>query len=308
MPSTSTFNVNVYRLSAQTGGYRLNGTITTGKQVVDPDTNDYTLQNGESFSVNGTSYTYAGPASLNGSIIGWYGTAGTTTYLFTQNSYSSSSLRFREANGSYDRDLSNNTGTSALCFVSGTRIAVEDGWKTVEDIQIGDRIRTADGRLKAVQWVGRQSVIRRFCGTERATPVCIKAGAIAEQTPLRDLYVSPCHGIFVDGVFAVAGALVNGSSIYRVTEGLEQFTYYNIEFDTHELIVAEGLTAESYCETTPRDVYDNAEEYYTLYPDAAPVKELPYPRAKSRRQLPLALKEKLAVRAAVLAEPEAQAA
>jgi hypothetical protein len=71
-----------------------------------------------------------------------------------------------------------------------------------------------------------------------------------------------------------------------------QFTYYHVELESHELLLAEGVQAESFVDNIDRMNFHNWDER------TAPVQaiaELPYPRAKSARQLPLAVREKLAV-------------
>jgi hypothetical protein len=58
--------------------------------------------------------------------------------------------------------------------------------------------------------------------------------------------------------------------------------------------------------------FDNWDEYEALYPDGKTVEELPYPRAKARRQVPVALRVALATRAEAIigavAEPGAAVA
>jgi hypothetical protein len=47
-------------------------------------------------------------------------------------------------------------------------------------------------------------------------------------------------------------------------------------------------------------VFDNWDEYEMLYPQGKQVIEMPYPRAKARRQVPRSIRERLAVRATTL--------
>jgi serralysin len=84
-----------------------------------------------------------------------------------------------------------------------------------------------------------------------AAPVRILAGAFGPNLPQRDLRVSPCHGIYQNGHLFEAASLINGSTIFQ-----EQFTtsvtYYHIELEAHDILLAEGLAAESYLETGNR--------------------------------------------------------
>jgi hypothetical protein len=59
--------------------------------------------------------------------------------------------------------------------------------------------------------------------------------------------------------------LVNGLSIVADAkpEALS-LTYFHIELDTHEAILAEGLAVESFRRNDP-DAFDNANEYVSLY-------------------------------------------
>lgn len=48
------------------------------------------------------------------------------------------------------------------CFASGTQIATPNGETIVENLGIGDLIRTADSRDVAVKWLRRQTVNTLF--------------------------------------------------------------------------------------------------------------------------------------------------
>jgi hypothetical protein len=114
--------------------------------------------------------------------------------------------------------------------------------------------------------------------------------------------VSPCHAILVDGNLIQAGALVNGSSVTRLAEVPDVFTYYHIELDDHSLIFAENAPAETFVDNVDRLAFDNWAEHEALFPNGKEVPELPYPRAKSHRQVPRRTREMLAARAAAIVE------
>jgi hypothetical protein len=100
--------------------------------------------------------------------------------------------------------------------------------------------------------------------------------------------------LLVDGVLVQAGALVNGASILRDRAMPEFFTYYHVELATHELILAEGVPAETFVDNVDRLGFDNWADHQAQFGDAE-ITEMPYPRAKSARQLPTAIRARLAI-------------
>ena len=196
------------------------------------------------------------------------------------------------------------TDAFVACFLAGTRIATPDGEVPVEALAIGDRVRTADGRIAPVKWVGVQTVARPFADPLRTFPIRVAAGALGDALPVRDLLVSPDHALFLDGVLVQAAALVNGTTIVRETAVPERFTWFHVELADHSLILAEGVPAETFLDTVTRRRFDNWAEHEALYGDGGPlIAEIPAPRIKSARQLPRALRERLAARAAAWGAP-----
>ncbi|NHO31812.1 Hint domain-containing protein [Acetobacter fallax] len=154
------------------------------------------------------------------------------------------------------------------CYCPGTRIAVQDGEAAIETLEIGDLVRTASGELRPVRWIGRRSYAPEFVGkNKKLLPVTIKAGAIADNIPQRDLRVSPLHAMYVDGVLVPASALINGISIVQDEEPGE-VAYIHLELESHDLLLAEGAPSETYVEDGSRGMFQNAADYYARYPDA----------------------------------------
>ena len=166
-----------------------------------------------------------------------------------------------QANYSHDKTVGKEEGCN--CFLLGTRIETPKGLVTVELLRIGDAVLTASGEAKPVKWVGRWQFER--ASDPGAAPVRIARLAIDGKAPHTDLYVSPAHAIYIDGVLIPASNLVNGITIVADAKpGLPIITYYHIEFDTHEVIFAEGLAVESYL-AQGANSFDNADEYLRLY-------------------------------------------
>lgn len=182
---------------------------------------------------------------------------------------------------------------TVICFCEGTRIATPAGPRAVETLVAGDLVLTQDGAARSVRWMGRQTVSTRFGGA-RVLPVRIRAGALGDGLPERDLLVSPDHALLLDGVLVQAGALVNGTTITREPRMPERFTYWHVELADHSLILAEGVPAETFVDAVSRAAFDNAAEHAALFPGAAPIAPLDLPRAQSPRQVPPALRARLA--------------
>jgi autotransporter passenger strand-loop-strand repeat protein len=186
------------------------------------------------------------------------------------------------------------------CFCAGTNIRTPDGDAPVETLKIGDIVLTASGQAVPVRWIGINTVSTRFADPLRVMPIRISAGALGENLPERDLLVSPDHAMFLGGILLQAGALVNGSSIAREARMPEIFTYYHVELADHELILAEGAATETFVDNVDRMAFDNWEEHERLYGSEADIVEMPYPRVRSARQLPMAMRRLLAARAAAI--------
>lgn len=201
--------------------------------------------------------------------------------------------------GDHDRDDKHGGGGDDICFMLNTHVRTPVGEVAVEDLKIGDLVQTHDGRSVPVRWIGRQNIASRF-RDELRLPICVKAGAIRDNVPCRDLFVSPDHALFVDDVLVHAGALVNGTSIVRAPNVPEVFTYYHIEVDDHSLILAENTPAETFVDNVDRASFDNWDEYQALYPEGKSVVEMPYPRAKAYRQVPRIIRARLVERGATL--------
>ncbi len=204
---------------------------------------------------------------------------------------------FSTGNGSLQSgDVAVTSFTGTFCFMAGTRIQTPGGWTAVENLRRGDMVLTADGRAEPVEWLGVQTVATRFADPLRVLPIRIKAGALAENLPCRDLLLSPDHALLIGNVLIHAGALVNGGSIVRESQVPPIFSYFHVELADHALIVAEGVAAETFVDNADRLAFENWAEHAALYPAGKPIAEMPYPRAKAARQVPLPIRKALALR------------
>jgi hypothetical protein len=153
------------------------------------------------------------------------------------------------------------TPPAVVCFVAGTRIRTDRGETAVEDLVEGDRVCVHGGEpgaTRPVIWIGQRdiSLAAQVADPFEAQPIRIRRNAFADGMPHRDLLVSPCHGVWVDGRLIPAGLLVNDATIIRET-GLPKVRYYHVELDRHAILYSENLPTESYLDTGNRSFFQN---------------------------------------------------
>lgn len=143
------------------------------------------------------------------------------------------------------------------CFARGTLIATENGQTAIEDLRPGDMVKTRDNGAMRLRWIGSCA----FGGPSLASdatsyPIRIKADALGDLRPVQDLVVSPrfrilsnhpsCAALFGSSeTLAPAMDLLDDDTILQVRPP-EDLVFYNLMFDSHQIIQANGLDTESY--------------------------------------------------------------
>jgi hypothetical protein len=156
----------------------------------------------------------------------------------------------------------------AACFRRGTAILTDRGEMLVEALRVGDRVALAFGGTAPVTWLGHRCVdCRRHPKPCEVWPVRVAAGAFAPEVPHRDLWLSPDHAVFVDGVLIPVRHLINGASIAQ--QAVAEVTYWHVELPGHAVMIAEGLPAESYLDTGNRAAFANGGAAVLAHPDFA---------------------------------------
>ena len=161
------------------------------------------------------------------------------------------------------------TLSTVACYCAGTLIQTADGEVPVERLAIGDTVVTASGDHRPIRWIGQRRYSGRFLAGRRGLlPVRFRAGSLGGGLPKRDLFVSPKHAMFLGGVLIPAHALVNGSTIEQVRRA-ETVSYFHVELETHDILLAEGAAAESFLDDDSRAMFHNAADYAARYGTAA---------------------------------------
>ncbi len=194
------------------------------------------------------------------------------------------------------------------CYLKGTHIATPEGEVLVETLKAGDKVLTASGNVATVKWLGYRILYKNRIpakDAKRAFPILFKKGCIADNVPHRDLIISPGHHVSFDGNLVSAMSLVNGTSIVQLFS-LPCFQYFHVELEQFDILLAEGVPAESYVDTGNRNMFQNAREV-AMNPDFGPAQGRPdVPGITVVRKGPIleAIRAKLLERANWMQAPE----
>ena len=268
-------NLTVYRINTGDSTYPHSGnfTIVDAGNIVIDDSNglrdaefgDFTHTGGSdapdqdvtSSNVTGISigdtvdsrykYTFTGSDGSSGTVY-FVATNGAANYgpLMVSNTPLDPAVTYTF--GVFNTDGAVNYSNLVQCFVRGTRIETNRGQVSVEDLGIGDLVKTMDHGYQAIRWIGAKTVPAEG----DLAPIRIKAGALGNS---RDLLVSPQHRMLLTGwrlellfaedqALATAKSLINDGTITRQSGGTVE--YFHVMFDTHEIIFAEGAPTESF--------------------------------------------------------------
>ena len=158
-----------------------------------------------------------------------------------------------------------------LCFCAGTLIATPNGEVPIEQLVVGDRVLTCNGAARPIVWIGVGNILATGRRSP-ATPVIVRQGALADNTPNRDLRVTSGHALLLDGVLIPAEFLVNHRSILW-DDRPQEVVLYHLELASHDVLLANGAPAESYRDDGNRWLFRNASSGRGLPPQTpcAPV-------------------------------------
>jgi len=153
------------------------------------------------------------------------------------------------------------------CFLKGTNIRTAEGERRVEDLAIGDLLPTMLGGMRPIQWIGLYALKksnRSKPWVRDAQPVRIARSALAPGIPKADLCVTGWHAVFIDGLLASAGCLINGTTItrYEAAEH-DELEFFHIKLESHDVIYAEGAPVETLLKVDESAV--NFAEYFRRY-------------------------------------------
>ncbi len=195
--------------------------------------------------------SFAGSGGFPALAVDWSGTSPT--------SFSGAAFQSAAGSGNLWSGVPNpNTASPTVCFAAGTVIRTPAGDVAVETLRSGDLVVTASGEMRPVKWVGHSDVdFRRTPDASPGQPIRIAADAFGPARPSHDLYLSAGHSVCVDllgEVFIPVGHLVNGGTIAPVE--VETISYWHVELDSHDVLLANNMPAESYLAMTNRLAFE----------------------------------------------------
>ncbi|WP_239450543.1 Hint domain-containing protein [Loktanella sp. S4079] len=143
-----------------------------------------------------------------------------------------------------------------ICFSRGTQIMTDRGEVAVEDLSEGDLVLTADNGYQQLRWIGSQKVsASRLKDEPNLCPIRIRKGALGDNTPSRDLVVSPQHRVLVRSKIARrmfdASEILVAAKFLQSVDGVSEITdcdgveYFHLLFERHEVIWSNGAWTES---------------------------------------------------------------
>jgi len=131
------------------------------------------------------------------------------------------------------------------CFVSGTCILSQNGYKPIEKFTREDFLVTSDNRT--IDFKLHKTTIKK--SDESTAPYVIQPHAFGRNKPLAPLYLSPTHKIQIrKGLWtSPQTAAKTNALITRMPFG-QSVTYYHVECENYlrDNVIAEGVVAESY--------------------------------------------------------------
>jgi hypothetical protein len=241
------------------------------------------------------------------------GTLGTVLYSYSGGSNVAACIQFRfnTTTNQLQIDVSNSTTTNGdtgtnlnsdgtfasfsgsgvlnttICYLAGTRVLTPTGPVPIEALRAGDLVATREGGMRPIRWIGTQTLLT-LGARGMLAPVCIRPGALGDNQPSHDLWVSPGHAVLVGEHLVCAYLLLNGTTIVQPPHSGE-IRYFHLDLGDHDCVLAEGAWAESYYEHLNREQFDNAAEYRARFPAAAPQIQptcLPYVNQPGHPALP----------------------
>ncbi len=143
-------------------------------------------------------------------------------------------------------------------LVEGANVRTPCGLRRIELVRPGDLIVTRNNGLQPVRMIWKRTVTQEDMQKNGdLAPIRLKPRAVGPMMPQRDLLVAPEHRLLIPG-FRVAGMpkdkcvlteareIVGTSDSIFIDRSMETVGFYQMVFDSHQVLTANGLPVESF--------------------------------------------------------------
>jgi len=232
-------------VSGLPGAMNLYGTITLTNGAQLTDIYWYTSLTSGSIRINGT--------GMKGIFIA-NGTGTTLDIAYNSVLTTVDGCLYNNVGGTTVYLSSTTFNSETLCYLRNTRIMTNTGYKPIQDISVGDLVLSygpiSESQIVShskplftpVTWI--QSFKPSFKNSS-TMPIHFQKDSLGPNIPQNDLWLSPFHGIFVDGKMTQAQEFINGTTITQ-DFNLEEVEYFHFETEEHCAVDAEGVKSETF--------------------------------------------------------------
>ncbi|MEE4235428.1 MAG: Hint domain-containing protein [Anderseniella sp.] len=143
-----------------------------------------------------------------------------------------------------------------VCFCTGTVILTPSGYRKIETLKAGEMVLTAQGEEKPILWIGKtDATVAEMQSSVERRPIRIPADAFSPGVPFDDLFVSAQHRIvlwhvFADLLFGQSGVMVRAKHLLgacaETVIPTSSLSFFHVLLDQHDIVLANGLEAESF--------------------------------------------------------------
>jgi hypothetical protein len=160
--------------------------------------------------------------------------------------------------GVYDEELSSTDisglyNNNELCYHPNTNILTDYGYINIVKLMRGDKIFTLNGYKPLSKLVKTINIKNKF--------IKFTKGSIDEDTPKEDLMITTGHPVYLNGEYYLPENFLEFDGVFMIEDKCKYV--YHLIFDTHEVILSNGLMTTS---LPPNTEYNYStlkeEEYY----------------------------------------------
>ncbi len=167
------------------------------------------------------------------------------------------------------------------CFTNGTLICTLKGEMPVGELSVGDRVVTRDNGLQTVRRISRRTYdYGQLAVAKHLRPILMTVGALGKGLPEQDMLLSPNQRVIVSADRLPGSGAQHGEGLLAVKHLVDNHTvrnctvlgvqYVHIEFARHEVVLANGIWAESFhSEDAALGAEGNAQrsELFEIFPE-----------------------------------------